>query len=84
MNARIALVLVLLLLLGSIQQASAGPLAYAACQTACNLGAVKCYSLAGFTFGVNPAVGGGAAVACSIVQGTCMAACTASLLAPTP
>jgi hypothetical protein len=31
---------------------SSGPLAYAACQTACNYGAVTCYSLAGLTFGV--------------------------------
>jgi hypothetical protein len=31
---------------------SSGPLAYAACQTACNYGAVTCYRLAGLTFGV--------------------------------
>jgi hypothetical protein len=30
---------------------SSGPLAYAACQTVCNYGAVTCYSLAGLTFG---------------------------------
>ena len=36
-----------------------GPLAYAGCQTACNYGAVTCYSLAGLTFGAATA---GAAV----------------------
>ena len=42
---------VFIILLLSTTLASAGPLAYAACQTACNYGAVTCYSLAGLTFG---------------------------------
>ena len=37
--------------------ASAGPLTYAACQTACNYGAVSCYAAAGLTFGVSTAAG---------------------------
>jgi hypothetical protein len=37
--------------------AEAGPLAYAACQTACNYGAVTCYTAAGLTFGVSTAAG---------------------------
>ncbi|UJR16804.1 hypothetical protein I4U23_003703 [Adineta vaga] len=32
-----------------------GPLAYAACQTACNYGAVTCYAAAGLTFGASTA-----------------------------
>ena len=43
--------LILLLLLPTL--VSSGPLAYAGCQTACNYGAVTCYSLAGLTFGVS-------------------------------
>eukprot|EP01087_Luapelamoeba_hula_P009742 TRINITY_DN2544_c0_g1_i1.p2 TRINITY_DN2544_c0_g1~~TRINITY_DN2544_c0_g1_i1.p2 ORF type:complete len:114 (+),score=12.37 TRINITY_DN2544_c0_g1_i1:146-487(+) len=31
--------------------AEAGPVAYAACQTACNYGAVTCYASVGLTFG---------------------------------
>ncbi|CAF1260355.1 unnamed protein product, partial [Rotaria magnacalcarata] len=52
---------------------SPGPLAYGACQTACNYGAVTCYSLAGLTFGVSTLA---AAATCSAAQGACMAACT--------
>ena len=34
-----------------------GPIAYATCQSACNYGAVTCYSAAGLTFGVATAAG---------------------------
>ena len=80
-----------------------GPIAWAGCQTACNAGAVLCYSQAGLVFGtVTIAAGasgpvgwgawfwggasyaGAAAAACSAAQGTCMAACTPLLVAPTP
>jgi len=65
--------------------AFAGPLAWGTCQTACNLGAVKCYSASGLIFGVSgPITGGIAAFTCSAIQGTCMAACTPLLVAPTP
>jgi hypothetical protein len=37
--------------------AQSGPVTYAACQTACNYGAVTCYSYAGLTFGVATTVG---------------------------
>ncbi|CAF1468521.1 unnamed protein product [Adineta steineri] len=57
---------------------SGGPLSYAACQTACNKGAMTCYGIAGVTFGV------GAVPACGLAQGSCMAACTPLLVAPTP
>lgn len=50
---------VFILLLLATNLVFAGPLAYAACQTACNSGAVTCYSLAGLTFGAATA---GAAV----------------------
>ena len=46
--------LILFLLLPTV--AYSGPLAYGLCQTACNYGAVTCYSLAGLTFGVTTAV----------------------------
>merc|ERR1712093_198957 len=49
--------LLVLVLLASSSLAEAGPLAYAACQTACNYGAVTCYTAAGLTFGVSTAVG---------------------------
>ncbi len=95
--------LLLLCAFALIGLTSAGPLAYAACQTACNYGAVYCYSAAGLTFGVSTAAGAAtgpvgwfawlwsaptsvvlAAAACSAAQGTCMAACTPLLVAPTP
>jgi hypothetical protein len=57
---------------------SSGPVAYGLCQTACNAGAVTCYGLAGLVFGVAAVPG------CSLAQGTCMAACTPLLIAPTP
>ena len=52
---------------------------YGLCQTACNAGAVACYSAAGFTFGaVTAGVGAPAAVlACNTVLGTCMSTCAA-------
>jgi hypothetical protein len=63
--------------------ATAGPIAFGVCQTACNAGAVLCYSAARLTFG---AAGppGWAAAACSAAQGVCMAACVPLLLVPTP
>ncbi|CAG8850662.1 14330_t:CDS:2, partial [Gigaspora margarita] len=62
------------------------PIAYIACQTSCNAGWVACYAAARLIAGT---VTGGlgapaAAILCNIGQGTCMAACAAILLAPTP
>lgn len=48
--------------------------AYGTCQTACNEGAMVCYKLAGAIFGFQTNA------ACSLAQGTCMAACTPFLL----
>lgn len=78
--------LILSLLIGAV---SAGPLAYAGCQTACNSGYVVCMAASGLVAGTTGPVGWwawltGAAGACSLVQGTCMAACTPLLIAPTP
>lgn len=72
--------------LSSIPVGMAGPLAYAACQTGCNMIAVGCYSVAGFTFGtVAAAVAPPMILACNAAQGTCMAACAATALwAPIP
>ena len=47
----------LLVLLFIIGIAAAGPVTYGACQTACNYGAMTCYSLAGLKFGVATAAG---------------------------
>ncbi|CAI2165577.1 8641_t:CDS:2 [Funneliformis geosporum] len=65
---------------------NAGPIAYAVCQTACNVGWVSCYASAGLVAGT---VTGGlgapfAAIACNVAQGVCMAACVGLLTAPTP
>ncbi len=68
--------LILLLIIPNL--VSSGPLSYAACQTACNKGAVSCYTSAGVVFGV------GAVPACGLAQGACMAACTPLLAALTP
>ncbi|CAF1409581.1 unnamed protein product [Adineta steineri] len=57
---------------------SGGPLTYAACQTACNKGAMSCYGSAGVIFGV------GAVLTCGLAQGSCMIACTPLLAPVTP
>ncbi|RHZ44576.1 hypothetical protein Glove_718g57 [Diversispora epigaea] len=79
-------VFVLTLLLISFNNVSAGPFAYALCQTACNMGWCSCYAAIGLTAGA--ATGGVAlpagAVACNVVQGVCMASCAASFLCPIP
>ncbi|KAG9311090.1 hypothetical protein JVU11DRAFT_8998 [Chiua virens] len=65
---------------------SAGPIAYAICQTGCNSLAVVCYSAAGFTFGTVAAPAAPAAIlACNAGLGLCMTACAATaLIAPIP
>ncbi|KAG0209727.1 hypothetical protein BGX28_010021 [Mortierella sp. GBA30] len=65
---------------------NAGPLAYGICQTGCNALAVACYAAAGFTFGTVTAGAGIPAVivGCNAGLGTCMVACVAAILAPTP
>lgn len=72
----------------------AGPIAWGACQTACNGGAVVCYTQAGLVFGAAVAsgppgwlfagAGPAAAAACSVAQGACMTLCTPLMVAPTP
>ena len=69
-----------------IQITQSGLLAYGICQTGCNAIWVACVAAAGGTAGVST---GGAAVpaailACNAAQGTCMAACVAAGLSPTP
>lgn len=70
-------VLVLAAVLGPVQ-VMGGPAAYGICQTGCNAVTVACYASAGVVFGV------GSVVVCNIAQGTCMAACVAAGLSPTP
>ena len=69
-----------------IQIAQSGLLAYGICQTGCNTVWVACVAAAGGTAGVS--TGGvavpAAIVACNAAQGTCMAACVAAGLSPTP
>ncbi|RIB08800.1 hypothetical protein C2G38_319280 [Gigaspora rosea] len=84
MNSKLITSIILILLLSSI--ANAGPIVYIACQSSCNAGWVACYAAAGLIAGtVTGGLGAPAtAILCNIAQGTCMAACAASLLAPTP
>lgn len=51
MQAMMKSAILVAFLLMSAQIVSAGPLAYAICQTGCNAMAVACYAAAGFTFG---------------------------------
>ena len=64
----------------------AGPILGATCQAGCAALAVACYSAAGFTFGTVVAAAGTPAViiACNTAFGTCMSACAAAYLMPTP
>lgn len=84
MNSRV--LLYILFFLSILGLSKAGPLAYGICQTGCNTVAVACYAAAGVTFGTItmgtgiPAV----IVGCNTALGTCMAACVAAGLAPTP
>jgi hypothetical protein len=68
--------LIILLILPNL--VTCGPLTYAACQTACNKGAMSCYGSFSVIFGA------GAVVTCSLAQGACMVGCTPLLAAPTP
>ena len=79
---------VILILIGPmfLEETEAGLLAYGICQSGCNSLWVACVAAAGGTAGVTT---GGAAVpaailACNVGQGTCMAACVAAGLTPTP
>ncbi|CAG8495269.1 6133_t:CDS:2 [Ambispora leptoticha] len=75
----------LLVILCAIHSTYAGPLAYAACQTACNRGWVSCYSSADLVAGATGDLAAlPAAVACNVAQGVCMASCVALLTAPSP
>ncbi|CAE6474554.1 hypothetical protein ACGC1H_001749 [Rhizoctonia solani] len=67
-------------------QVQAGPIAMGMCYSACNAGYVTCCASAGAVAGTFTAGLGipAALAACSVVQGTCMAACTPLLAAPTP
>src|SRR5210317_366897 len=77
---RLSLVLVLALSMVT-EQAHAGPIvagsAVAWCYSACNAGYVTCMLGCGLVAGVAGPAAGPAAMACSVTQGSCMAACTA-------
>ena len=84
--------LLLLLLASMAEMTYAGPIAagsgVALCYTACNVGYVTCMIGCGLVAGVAGPAAGPAAMACSVTQGSCMAACTTvgltTLVAPTP
>ncbi|KAB5588177.1 hypothetical protein CTheo_8379 [Ceratobasidium theobromae] len=70
----------------NVTHVQAGPVAMGLCYSACNAGYVTCCTAAGvtagtFTLGLGAPV---ALIACSLVQGACMSACTPLLAAPTP
>ena len=86
MACKSLLIVVLLLLLVFSPTAQGGPLAYGLCQAACCAGWVTCYAAAGLVAGT---VTGGvaappAAIACNTIVGSCMTACAAAFIAPTP
>ncbi|CAH0481440.1 unnamed protein product [Peronospora belbahrii] len=72
--------------LASTNQVTAGPFAYGICQTGCNAVAVACYAAGGAVFGTVTAGASTipAIIACNAALGTCMAACVAAGLSPTP
>lgn len=76
----------LLLVLLFTSQAFAGPIASLLCMGGCNAAAVACYGAAGVVMGtITLGLGAPPAIlACSAAQGTCMAACAAMVVAPTP
>ncbi|KAI0817434.1 hypothetical protein GGR55DRAFT_620392 [Xylaria sp. FL0064] len=72
-------------LLGFASIASAGPAAYAACQTGCAGLVTACYAAAGFTWGATLGATAPASIlACNSAFGTCQAACWVAAIAPTP
>mmetsp|Transcript_26749 Transcript_26749/g.39567 ORF Transcript_26749/g.39567 Transcript_26749/m.39567 type:complete len:97 (-) Transcript_26749:49-339(-) len=88
---------ILLCLQACVKMTEGGPIVagsgVAVCYTACNAGYVTCMTASGLVAGTTGPVGWwawltSAAAGCSVVQGACMAACTAGGLAtaaaPTP
>lgn len=82
-----------LLIQGGLSGPIAAGSAVSLCYTACNAGWCTCMTASGLVAGTAGPVGWyawatGAAASCSVIQGTCMAACTAGGLAvavaPTP
>lgn len=83
------IILILTTFLLHINIANAGIVAQGVCYTACNSAWGTCLAASGLAMGGGGPVGWwawltSAAAACSALQGTCMAACTPLLLAPTP
>ncbi|CAB4412621.1 unnamed protein product [Rhizophagus irregularis] len=86
--AKMSFIILFIMVIFAFQPANvnAGPIAYAVCQSACNIGWVSCYASAGLVAGT---ITGGlgapfAAIACNVAQGACMAGCIGLLAAPTP
>ncbi|RWR98541.1 hypothetical protein B4U79_05045, partial [Dinothrombium tinctorium] len=64
-----------------------GPLAAGICYAGCAAIVVACFSAAGFTFGTVPGAviaATPALAACNAAFSTCMASCSAAVIAPTP
>jgi len=79
-------IILIILIINFIQLTISGPLAAGICYTGCNTVWVACVAAAGGVAGVSTGGIGVPAVilACNAAQGTCMAACIAALLSPTP
>lgn len=60
----------------------ASAVSYGLCQSACNAGAVLCYSAAGYVFGtVTVGIGTPTAIlTCNSILGTCMTSCATKFL----
>uniref|UniRef100_A0A914W1N3 Cysteine-rich protein n=1 Tax=Plectus sambesii TaxID=2011161 RepID=A0A914W1N3_9BILA len=86
MSTNKSLLTILIVVLAVAPTVEGGPALAVGCVAACNAGAVACYASAGLVFGTITAGVGTpiAAVLCNLAQGTCMAACAASVIAPTP
>ncbi|KLO07918.1 hypothetical protein SCHPADRAFT_944882 [Schizopora paradoxa] len=82
---RFNVILPVVVVVASAQNVLGGLLAYGLCQTGCNVLAAACYAAAGATFGTIAAPAAPAAVVgCNGALGTCMAACSVAVIAPTP
>ncbi|XP_051172728.1 uncharacterized protein LOC127289023 [Leptopilina boulardi] len=79
--------LTILIVLALANLTTAGPLAAGICYGGCALVVCACFSAAGFTFGTVPGAQIAAVpalAACNSAFGSCMALCSAAVVAPTP
>jgi hypothetical protein len=77
---------IIIVLLTILSLAKSGGIFAGICYSGCNALWVACVAAAGGVAGVSTGGAGvpAAILACNAAQGTCMAACVAALLSPTP